>query len=160
MPSSLMRSSQHQLSAPRKKKSSKTVASKKSHRTMYKTFEGGYSSSDGPQHHRQTPVPCGKTEVPHTHQKTKEQQDPVMCEKNFQFSQAITPSTGRIIHQRSHSDVWRPDDRWYDDPFETPLENTMRVVHKASTWFRKLTGGRKSAPPHEKAASRGYREWK
>ncbi|KAF2191014.1 hypothetical protein K469DRAFT_696765 [Zopfia rhizophila CBS 207.26] len=65
----------------------------------------------------------------------------------YKLKERVPTSIHRITRRVSHYDLKKSDD--------TSLENTLSLIRKASSWFRKIAGGRRSAPPHEKAGSRG-----
>ncbi|OCL11915.1 hypothetical protein AOQ84DRAFT_171912 [Glonium stellatum] len=147
------------VASPRRKQSTKPLPSKRSRRSLSSEFREPHTPTMPSQNHQRTPIPRQETARASTRSR-KVYGIPEHDEKESNAADTSTPvPTHRIIHQRSHPAL-RPDDHWSEDPADLSLENTLRVVRKASAWFKKIRGGRRSAPPNESATAASRRGWK
>jgi hypothetical protein len=80
-------------------------------------------------------------------------------EEEWYDQEVERPPRQQIKHHRSDLNSWARKDHFPDDSPNQSIDNRLTASRKTSTWFKKLAVGRKSAPPHEKAGSRGRVEW-
>ena len=150
------RSRRPHVSGSRKKQSSKSLASKRSRRSLLNEPQEPRVPDMPSQGQRQTLILRQETARTNTTRLRKIYETPESDKRDFNPADVSTPMpTRRITRQHSYP-ASAPDNRWSEDPADIFLDNPFRVARKTSAWFKKFLGGRRSAPPNESvtAASR------
>ena len=143
------------VAGSRKKQSSKSLASKRSRRSLLNEVQEPRVPDILSQGQRQTLILRQESARTNTTRLRKIYETPESDKRDFNPADISTPTpTRRVTRQQSYP-ASVPDGRWSEDPADI-FDNPFTVAQKTSAWFKKFLGGRKSAPPNESvtAASR------